>query len=153
MLPLYHNKVVLFSCLHFLFLTVCRVWFGFIQTLYSQKDPPIRINQSIGKTSLVLPKKRNAAYHFERFASGFVKFSNGFERFVKGFFSIFNAGFSKFLIELFCENPVVSVLLSVMFCAKIGIRFRKKPRRKKPVATIKGFFNNNLTTLSYNRIA
>ena len=101
----------------------------------------------------MLPKKRNAAYHFERFVSGFVKFSNGFERFVKGFFSIFNAGFSKFLIELFCENPVVSVLLSVMFCAEIGIRFRKKPRMRKPVATIKGFFNNNLTTLSYNRIA
>ncbi|MDW0197713.1 MAG: hypothetical protein QOD16_03110, partial [Nitrososphaeraceae archaeon] len=90
--------------------------------------------------------------HFERFASGFVKFSNGFERFAKGFFSTFNAGFSKFLIELFCENPVVSVLLSVMFCAEIGIRFRKKARRK-PVATIKRLFNNNLTTLSYNRIA
>ena len=58
-----------------------------------------------------------------------------------------------FLIELFCKNPVVSVLLSVMFCAKIGIRYRKKPRIRKPVDTMKRFFNNNLTTLSYNRIA
>lgn len=101
----------------------------------------------------MLPKKRSVAYHFERFASGFVKFSKGFERFASGFSSIFNAGFSKFLIELFCENPVVSVLLSVVFCAKIGIRYRKKPRMRKPVANIKTFFNSSLTTLSYNRIA
>jgi hypothetical protein len=101
----------------------------------------------------VLQRRGTAAYHFERFASGFVKFSNGFERFVKGFFSIFNAGFSKFLIELFCENPVVSVLLSVKFCAEIGIRFIKKTNKEKTSTAIKGIFNNNLTTLSYNRIA
>jgi len=39
-----------------------------------------------------------------------------------------------------------------MFCAKIGIRYRKKPRMRKPVATIKRFFNNKSTTSSHNRI-
>lgn len=100
----------------------------------------------------MFPKEWIVVRYFVTFASGFDKFSRGFERFARGFFSIFNTGFSKFRIELFCENPVVSILLSVKFCAEIGIRYRTKPRARIAAIVINRSFNNNITPLLYNRI-
>ena len=100
----------------------------------------------------MVPKEWIDVRYFVTFASGFDKFSRGFERFARGLFSIFNTGFSKFRIELFSENPVVSVLFSVKFCAEIGIRHRTKPRARIAPIVINRFINNNITPFLYNRI-
>ena len=54
---------------------------------------------------------------FDIFINGFDKFSIGFDIFASGFSSIFNTGFCKFRMELFSENPVVSVLFAIRSCA------------------------------------
>jgi hypothetical protein len=43
----------------------------------------------------------------DKFAKGFDRFASGFDRFASGFLSIFNTGFVRFLMELFCEKPVI----------------------------------------------
>jgi X-X-X-Leu-X-X-Gly heptad repeat protein len=44
---------------------------------------------------------------FDRLSNGLDKFAKGFDRFVSGFLSIFNTGLVRFLMELFCEKPVI----------------------------------------------
>jgi X-X-X-Leu-X-X-Gly heptad repeat protein len=48
---------------------------------------------------------------FDRLSNGLDKFAKGFDRFASGFLSIFNTGLVRFLIELFCEKPVISEAL------------------------------------------
>ncbi len=62
---------------------------------------------------------------FERLASGFDRFSKGFDKFATGFLSIFKTGLVRFLIELFCEKPVIPEVLELAFSAKGGIRNKR----------------------------
>lgn len=49
---------------------------------------------------------------FGRLSNGLDKFAKGFDRFASGFLSILNRGLVRFLMELFCEKPVIPEALS-----------------------------------------
>jgi hypothetical protein len=51
---------------------------------------------------------------FDRLSNGLDKFAKGFDRFASGFPSIFNRGLVRFLMELFCEKPVIPEPLVVL---------------------------------------
>ena len=51
---------------------------------------------------------------FERLASGLDRFAKGFDKFATGFLSIFKTGLVRFLIELFCEKPVIPEVLELV---------------------------------------
>ncbi len=50
---------------------------------------------------------------FERLASGLDRFAKGFDKFATGFLSIFKTGLVRFLIESFCEKPVIPEVLEL----------------------------------------
>ena len=54
---------------------------------------------------------------FDRLSNGLDKFAKGFDRFATGFLSIFNTGLVRFLIELFCEKPVIPESLVLALCS------------------------------------
>ena len=51
---------------------------------------------------------------FERLASGLDRFAKGLDKFATGFLSIFKTGLVRFLIELFCEKPVIPEVLELV---------------------------------------
>lgn len=55
---------------------------------------------------------------FERLASGLDRFAKGLDKFATGFLSIFKTGFVRFLIELFCEKPVIPEVLELVLSPK-----------------------------------
>jgi X-X-X-Leu-X-X-Gly heptad repeat protein len=55
---------------------------------------------------------------FERLASGLDRFAKGFDKFAIRFLSIFKTGLVRFLIELFCEKPVIPEVLELALSPK-----------------------------------
>ena len=45
------------------------------------------------------------------------RFAKGFDRFASGFLSICNTGLVRFLMELFCEKPVILEALVLALCS------------------------------------
>jgi X-X-X-Leu-X-X-Gly heptad repeat protein len=74
---------------------------------------------------------------FDRLSNGLDRFANGFDRLARGFFSIFNTGLVRFLMELFCEKPVIPEALVLALCSnaetELEIRYMTKKQESVPV--------------------
>ena len=63
---------------------------------------------------------------FDRLARGLDKFAKGLYRLASGFLSIFNTRLVRFLIELFCEKPVIPEALVLTLSALVGMELEIK---------------------------
>ena len=73
---------------------------------------------------------------FERLASGLDRFAKGFDKFATGFLSIFKTGLVRFLIELFCEKPVIPEVLELVLSAKARAEVEINNKTNNSVAVI-----------------
>jgi X-X-X-Leu-X-X-Gly heptad repeat protein len=85
---------------------------------------------------------------FDRLSSGLDKFAKGFDRFASGFLSIFNTGLVRFLMELFCEKPVIpeAFVLALYSDAEteLKIKYMTNKHESVPVNVIQPEFIGDL---------